>query len=38
MALQLRFELDEIDEEEYDKEEDSLLKKLEQIRKDKQKN
>ena len=36
MALQLRFELDEIDEEEYDREEDELLKKLEQIRLDKQ--
>jgi len=36
MALQLRFELDEIDEEEYDKQEDELLKKLEQIRLDKQ--
>lgn len=36
MALQLRFELDEIDEEEYDREEDNLLKKLERIRSDKQ--
>ena len=36
MALQLRFELDEIDEEEYDRQEDELLKKLEQIRLDKQ--
>ncbi len=36
MALQLRFELDEIDEEEYDRQEDDLLKKLEQIRLDKQ--
>ena len=36
MALQLRFELDEIDEEEYDREEDELLDKLERIRKDKQ--
>jgi len=36
MALQLRFELDEIDEEEYDREEDELLKKLERIRLDKQ--
>ena len=36
MALQLRFELDEIDEDEYDKQEDELLKKLEQIRLDKQ--
>ncbi len=36
MALQLRFELDEISEEEYDKKEDDLLKKLEKIRLDKQ--
>ncbi len=36
MALQLRFELDEIDEEEYDKQEDELLKKLERIRLEKQ--
>ena len=36
MALQLRFELDEIDEEEYDREEDELLQKLEKIRLDKQ--
>ncbi|MEI7706743.1 MAG: gas vesicle protein GvpG [Chlorobium sp.] len=36
MALQLRFELDEINEEEYDREEDDLLRKLEQIRVDKQ--
>ncbi|MEI8032325.1 MAG: gas vesicle protein GvpG [Chlorobiaceae bacterium] len=36
MALQLRFELDEIDEEQYDREEDELLKKLEEIRLDKQ--
>jgi uncharacterized membrane protein len=36
MALQLRFELDEIDEEEYDREEDELLKKLERIRLNKQ--
>lgn len=36
MALQLRFELDEIDEDEYDRQEDDLLKKLEQIRLDKQ--
>ncbi len=36
MALQLRFELDEIDEEQYDVEEDNLLRKLEQIRIDKQ--
>lgn len=36
MALQLRFELDEISEEDYDREEDDLLRKLEQIRVDKQ--
>lgn len=36
MALQLRFELDEIDEVEYDREEDELLKKLERIRLNKQ--
>ncbi|MEI7788363.1 MAG: gas vesicle protein GvpG [Chlorobiaceae bacterium] len=36
MALQLRFELDEIDEEEYDRQEDELLKKLGQIRSDKE--
>jgi uncharacterized membrane protein len=35
MRLQLKFELDEIDEEEYDKREDELLKLLENIRKDK---
>jgi hypothetical protein len=33
MRLQLQFELDEIDEEEYDKREDELLKSLENIRK-----
>lgn len=32
MALQLKFELDEIDEEEYDKREDELLKLLEKSR------
>lgn len=32
MALQLKFEMDEIDEEEYDKKEDELLKLLENIR------
>jgi hypothetical protein len=32
MALQLKFEMDEIDEEEYDKREDELLKQLEIIR------
>ena len=31
MALQLKFEMDEIDEEEYDKREDELLKLLENI-------
>ncbi len=36
MALQLRFELDEIDEEQYDREEDELLNKLERIRLEKQ--
>lgn len=35
MALQLKFELDEIDEEEYNRSEDDLLKKLEKIRKEK---
>jgi uncharacterized membrane protein len=33
MALQLKFEMDEIDEEEYDKREDELLKILENSRK-----
>lgn len=37
MALQLKFEMDEIDEEEYDKREDELLELLESIRKDKEK-
>ena len=36
MSLQLKFELDEIDEEEYDKQEDELLKLLENIRAEKQ--
>lgn len=36
MALQLKFEMDEIDEEEYDKKEDELLKSLENIRKEKE--
>jgi hypothetical protein len=36
MALELRFELDEITEEEYDIEEDELLNKLERIRLEKQ--
>ncbi len=37
MALQLKFEMDEIDEEEYDKREDELLKLLQNIREEKQK-
>jgi hypothetical protein len=37
MALQLKFEMDEIDEEEYDKREEELLQQLENIRADKQK-
>ncbi len=36
MALQLKFEMDEINEEEYDKREDELLKLLENIREKKQ--
>ncbi|MCX6280246.1 MAG: gas vesicle protein GvpG [Bacteroidetes bacterium] len=36
MALQLKFEMDEIDEEEYDRREDELLKQLETIREEKQ--
>jgi uncharacterized membrane protein len=36
MALQLKFEMDEITEEEYDKKEDELLKLLENIRTEKQ--
>lgn len=36
MALQLKFEMDEIDEEEYDRREDELLKLLEEIRAEKQ--
>jgi len=36
MRLQLQFEMDEIDEEEYDKREDEILQLLEQVRKDKQ--
>ena len=36
MELQLKFEMDEITEEEYDKREDELLKKMENIRKEKQ--
>ena len=35
MALQLKFEMDEIDEEEYDKREDELLKLLADIREEK---
>ncbi|PQB07508.1 gas vesicle protein GvpG [Polaribacter filamentus] len=34
MGLQLKFEMDEIDEEEYDKREDELLGLLENIRKE----
>lgn len=37
MALQLQFEMDEIDEEEYDKREDELLKILDNIRARKEK-
>ena len=36
MALQLKFELDEIDEAEYDRREDELLKLLELARENKQ--
>jgi len=36
MALQLKFEMDEIDEEEYDKREEELLQQLEKIRAEKQ--
>ncbi len=36
MALQLKFEMDEIDEEEYDRREDELLKLLSNIREEKQ--
>jgi hypothetical protein len=35
MALQLKFEMDEIDEDEYDRREDELLKTLEKIRENK---
>jgi len=38
MALQLKFEMDEIDEEEFDRREDELLQILSNIRKEKQKN
>ena len=37
MALQLKFEMDEINEEEYDEREDELLKLLEKVREEKQK-
>ena len=37
MALQLKFEMDEIDEKEYDKREDELLKLLEKVREEKNK-
>ena len=37
MALQLRFELDEIDEEEFDRQEDELLGILTRIREEKEK-
>jgi uncharacterized membrane protein len=36
MQLQLKFEMDEITEEEYDQREDELLKLLENIREEKQ--
>jgi hypothetical protein len=36
MALQLKLDMDEIDEEEYDKREDELLKLLEKIREEQQ--
>lgn len=36
MALQLKFEMDEISEDEYDEREDELLKLLENIREEKQ--
>lgn len=36
MALQLKFEMDEIDEEEYDRQEDELLNLLNNIREQKQ--
>ena len=36
MELQMKFEMDEINEEEYDKREDELLKIMENIRKEKQ--
>ncbi len=36
MALQFKFEMDQIDEEEYDRQEDELLQLLERIREEKQ--
>lgn len=36
MELQMKFEMDEIDEEEYDRQEEELLKLLEEIRAKKQ--
>ena len=36
MRLQLQFEMDEIDEEEYDRKEDEILQLLAQVRKDKE--
>ena len=36
MELQMKFEMDEIDEKEYDRREDELLNMLAQIREDKQ--
>ncbi len=36
MSLQLKFEMDEIDEEEYDRREEELLKLLESAREEKQ--
>lgn len=36
MQLQLRFEMDEISEEDYNKQEEELLARLETIRKDKE--
>jgi len=38
MALQLKFEMDEMDEDEYDRKEDELLQLLENIREEKEKN
>jgi hypothetical protein len=36
MELQMKFEMDEMDEEEYDRREDELLKLLERVREEKQ--